>query len=222
VKAGNIKGSLSTASLVLVDAQPIVLEGLKSVFRREKNFRIRAQCTTSKETLRALRKHRPDILVLDVHIPSKNGFDVLRYMARTKLTTRSVVFTASLNDHQTLELIRLGASAVVLKYVQPKVLVQCIRKVQAGEKWFEHGSSVNALRKLRRWQMAARQAYENLTHRQMQIVRLVANGLRNKEISKRLSITEGTVEVHLHHIYRKLNLPNRLAVALYARDTGVV
>ena len=121
-------------SVVLADAQPIVLEGLKSVLRRAKSFRIVAQCTTSEQALHAFRKHRPNILVLDIHISPKNGFQILSHMARAKLTTRSVVFTASLNDHQTLELIRLGASGLVPKTVQPRMLLHCIRKVQAGEK----------------------------------------------------------------------------------------
>jgi DNA-binding NarL/FixJ family response regulator len=208
-------------SVVLADAQPIVLEGLKSVLRRAKSFRIVAQCTTSEQALHAVRKHRPNILVLDIHISPKNGFQILSHMARAKLTTRSVVFTASLNDHQTLELIRLGASGLVPKTVQPRMLLHCIRKVQAGEKAFARGFSVTALEKLLRRGKAARQRYESLSHREMQIVRMVAKGLRNKQIGKRLSVTEGTVQVHLHHIYRKLNLPHRLALALYARDIAL-
>jgi two-component system, NarL family, nitrate/nitrite response regulator NarL len=208
-------------SVVLADAQPVVLEGLKSVLRRAKNFRIVAQCATSEQALRAVRKHRPNILVLDIHISSRNGLDILRQMARAKLPTRSVVFTTSVNDNQTLELIRLGASGLVLKNAPPRMLIHCIRKVQAGEQSFERGSSVTALEKLMRRERAARQRYENLSHREMQIVRMVSNGLRNKQIGKRLSVTEGTVQVHLHHIYRKLNLPHRLALALYARDIGL-
>ena len=101
------------------------------------------------------------------------------------------------------------------------MLLHCIRKVQAGEKSFDRGFSVTALEKLLRPGKAARQRYESLSHREMQIVRMVAKGLRNKQIGKRLSVTEGTVQVHLHHIYRKLNLPHRLAVALYARDIAL-
>jgi DNA-binding NarL/FixJ family response regulator len=222
VKAGNIKRSHTTASLVLADAQPIVLEGLKSLFRREKNFRIRAQCTTIRETLSALRKHRPDILVFDTRISPNNGFAILRNILRTRLTTRSVVFTEALNNDQTLQVIRLGASGVVLKTEQLKVLVQCIKRVHAGEKWFKRGSSGTALQRFLRHARAAREAYKNLSHRQVQIARLVAKGLRNKEISQKLSISEGTVQLHLHHIYQKLNLPHRLALALYARDTGLI
>jgi DNA-binding NarL/FixJ family response regulator len=222
VKASKTKGSPRTASLVLADAQPIVLEGLKSLFSREKNFRIRAQCTTIKETLRALRKHRPNILVFDTRISPKNGFVILRNILKTKLTTRSVVFTEALTNDQTLQVIRLGASGVILKDEQLKVLLQCIRKVHAGETWFKRGSSGTALKRLLRGATVAREAYKNLSHRQVQIARLVAKGLRNKEIGKKLSISEGTVQLHLHHIYGKLNLPHRLALALYARDTGVI
>jgi two-component system, NarL family, response regulator DesR len=114
----------------------------------KKNFRILAQCTTSEQTLRAVRRHRPDILPLDIHMPSKNGFDALRQMLKAKLPTRSVVFTATLNDHQTLELIGLGASGLVLKNVQLRMLIHCIRKVQAGEKSFERGSSVTPFREV--------------------------------------------------------------------------
>ena len=208
-------------SVVLADAQPIVLEGLKSVLRRAKSFRVVAQCTTSEQTLRAIRRHRPDILVLDIHISRKTGFEILRSIARAKLATRSVVFTALLNARQTLELIRLGVSGAVLKEVEPKLLVQCLRQVGAGENCFEPGSRVSPVQPSRRRQTAIRRTYENLTQRQMQIVGMVAKGLRNNEIARRLSIAEGTVQVHLHDIYTKLNLPHRLALALYARDIGV-
>ena len=221
-KATSIRRSSRSTSLVLADGQPIVLEGLKSLFSRERKFKTLAQCTQSQETLRAVRKHRPDVLIVDVDICSKNRFELVRQMLKRKLTIRWVVFTAALNDRQALEVIRLGASGVILKHEQLKVLVQCIRKVHAGERWFRPGFSVAAIRNLRARQTAARQAFENLTHRQTEIIRMVAKGLRNSQISKRLSITEGTVQLHLHHIYRKLNLPHRLALALYARDTGVV
>ncbi len=205
-------------SVVLADAQPIVLEGLKSVLRRAQSFRVVAQCTTSEQTLRAIRKHRPDILVLDIHISPKSGFEILRTIARAKLTTRSVVFTEVLNGHQTLQLVRLGASGSVLKDAKPNVLVQCIRRVGAGENCFTQDSRGD----VERQSLRVHRGHEMLTQRQVQIVRMVANGLRNNEIAKRLSIAEGTVQVHLHDIYSKLNLPHRLALALYARDIGLL
>src|SRR6266496_481957 len=108
--------------LVLADEHPIVLDGLKKLFLREKNFKILAQCTTGEETLRALRKHHPDILVLDMRLPVKNRLDVLTEIAKQKLPTRSVIFSAALNDNEMLQVIRLGASGVVLKDMPPKLL----------------------------------------------------------------------------------------------------
>jgi DNA-binding NarL/FixJ family response regulator len=207
-------------SLILADSQPIVLAGLRSVLRRQKHFRIQAECTTSQETLRALRKHRSDILIIDPRLSSKSELEVLRQISKANLTTRSVIFTTGLDNHQMAQFVRIGASGLVLKTAQPQVLVQCIRKVASGGKWFV-GNSARSAGQLRR-QMAARRQSETLSPRQTEIMRLVARGLRNREISKKLAIREGTVQVHLHDIYKKLNLPHRLALALYARDTAVM
>lgn len=208
-------------SLVLADTQPIVLDGLSNLLHRYKTFRILARCNTCEDTLRALRKHRPDILVLELQ-PIKCGFEVLRHISQHKLRTRSVVFASNLNDEEIIEAIRLGASGVIRKDMPPKFLIECVKTVQKGEKWFDPRSSATATQKLLNRESATRQTYEALSARQIQIARMVANGLRNKEIGKKLFICEGTVQIHLHHIYAKLHLSSRLALALFARDAGLV
>jgi two-component system nitrate/nitrite response regulator NarL len=209
-------------TLVLADKQPIVLDGLEHLFRLEKNFEILARCTTGEDMLHAVRKHRPDILVFDFHIHSENGLAILKEITKSKLRTRCVIFTAALNDDEMLEAIRLGVSGVVLKDMPPKLLIECIRNVHAGKKWFERDSSARALQKLAERESTARLAYEVLSCRQLQILRMVAAGLHNKDIAKKLFISEGTVEVHLHNIYERLNVKSRLGLALYARDKGLV
>jgi two-component system nitrate/nitrite response regulator NarL len=211
-----------SVTLVLGDEQPIVLDGLEHLFRLEKNFEILARCTTGEDTLRAVRKHRPDLLVFDIHIHSENGLTVLKEITKSKLRTRCVIFTAALNDYEMLEAIRLGVSGVVLKDMPPKLLIECIRQVQAGKKWFERDSSARTLQKLAERESTVRLAYEVLSARQLQILRMVAAGLHNKDIGKKLFISEGTVEVHLHNIYERLDVKSRLALALYARDKGLV
>jgi len=209
-------------SLVLGDEQPIVLDGLEHLFRPEKNFKILARCTTGEETLRAVRKHRPDILVLDIHISLEDGLDVLKKMTKSKLPTRSVIFTAALNDDEMLEAIRLGVSGIVLKYMGSKLLLQCIKKVHAGEKWFERDSLTKAAQKVVQRENGVRYTYEVLSSREIEVIHLVAGGLTNKQIGKKLYISEGTVKTHLHKVYYKLHVDNRLALALYARDNGLV
>ena len=210
-----------SVSLVLADEQPIVLDGLERLFRPEKNFKILARCTTGEETLHAVRKHRPDILVLDIHIPLEDGLDVLKKITKSKLPTRSVIFTAALNDDEMLKAIRLGVSGIVLKYMAPKLLLQCIKKVHAGEKWFERDSLTRAAQKVVQRENGIRYIYEVLSSREIEVIHLVAGGLTNKLIGKKLYISEGTVKTHLHKIYHKLHVDSRLALALYARDNGL-
>jgi DNA-binding NarL/FixJ family response regulator len=211
-----------SVSLVLSDEQPIVLDGLEHLFRPEKNFKILARCTTGEETLRAVRKHRPDILVLDIHIPLEDGLDVLKKMTKSELPTRSVIFTAALNDNEMLEAIRLGVSGIVLKHMASKLLLQCIKKVHAGEKWFERDSLTKAAQKVVQRENGVRYTYEVLSSREIEVTHLVAGGLTNKQIGKKLYISEGTVKTHLHKIYDKLHVDSRLALALYVRDKGLV
>src|SRR3990172_2775655 len=103
-----------------------------------------------------------------------------------------------------------------------QLLVQCVRKVHAGEEWLERRSVSLALEKLIRREAGAREVAGLLTPREIEIVRMVASGLRNKEIGARLSVSEGTVKVHLHHIYEKLGVDGRVALTLYAQSQALV
>jgi DNA-binding NarL/FixJ family response regulator len=128
-----------------------------------------------------------------------------------------VLLTISLSEDQMLEALRLGVRGMVLKEMAPKLLIDCIRKVHAGERWFEKESLGLALDRL----MGAAGAAV-LTPRETDIVRMVAGCLRNKEIATSLSITEGTVKIHLHNIYEKLGVDSRIALTLYAQKQGLV
>jgi DNA-binding NarL/FixJ family response regulator len=209
-------------SLVLADNHPIILDGLEQLFERGQDFKVLARCGDGEEALRAVRKHRPDILVLDLRLPGKDGLAILREMKRDKLATHVVLLTAAVDEGQVLEAIRLGVRGVVLKEMAPHLLLQCIRKVHAGEQWLEKQSVGRLLEKLLQRETAARQLALDLTPREIEIVRLVARGLRNKGIAERLSVKEGTVKIHLHNIYEKLHVNGRLELTLYAQNKGFV
>jgi len=209
-------------TLVIADDHPLILDAMETLFSLQKEFKIVARCGTSEEAIEAVRKHRPDILLLDICMPGKSVFEVIREMQKDKLPTRVVLLTAVIDENQMLEATRLGVYGVVLKEIAPKLLVQCVRQVHAGKKWFAETASRRALEKMVRRESAAREACQVLSPRQIEILRMVANGLGNKEIGKKLFISEGTVKVHLHTIYEKLQLRGRLALSLYARDKGLV
>jgi len=209
-------------SLVLADDHPIILDGLEMLFRAEQDFQVLARCVNGEETIQAVRQHRPDILILDIRMPGKDGLAVLREMKKDSLPTRAVLLTVGLDEDDLLEAIRLGVRGVVLKEMAPQMLVQCVRKVHAGEQWLEKRSVGRALEKMLLREAGERQVAGVLTPRELEIVRMVASGLRNKEIADSLSISEGTVKIHLHHIYEKLHLASRLELALYAQERGLV
>ncbi|PWB76760.1 MAG: DNA-binding response regulator [Candidatus Methylomirabilota bacterium] len=211
-----------TISLVLADEHPIVLDGLMQLFRVEPDIEVVACCATGMDALESVRTHRPDVLSLGLCMPGMDGLAVLREMNKAKLPTRAVLFTSAINEDQAINAIRLGVCGVVLKEMAPSLLVQCVRKVHAGEQWLEKRSFGRVLDTLLQREAAHRKVAGILTLREIEIVRMVASGQRNKAIADRLVISEGTVKSHLHNIYDKLDLGNRVALCLYAQQKGLV
>jgi two-component system, NarL family, nitrate/nitrite response regulator NarL len=208
--------------LVLADDHPIVLDGLETLFRLEPDFEVAARCVSGEETVVAVRRHRPDVLVLDIHMPRKDGLAVLRDLQHDKLPTKVVLLAAVLEEEEVLEALRLGVRGMVLKELAPQMVVQCVRKVHAGERWLEKHAVTRVVDSLLRREAGEREAANVLTPREIEMVGMVARGLRNKEMSKRLAISEGTVKIHLHHIYRKLKVENRVELILYAQSKRLV
>jgi DNA-binding NarL/FixJ family response regulator len=208
--------------LVLVDDHPLMLEALANLFRGEGDCEVLAACTRGAEALEAVRRYRPDILVLDLRMPGFSGLDVLRALAADKLPTRTVLLTAAIEESEMLEALRLGVKGVVLKEMAAASILQCVRKVHAGEPWLEKRSVSQALETLVRRESGVRDVAGVLTPRELEMVRLVGRGLRNKEIAAQRSISEQTVKAHLSHIYAKLGVDGRLALLRYAEDKGLL
>jgi DNA-binding NarL/FixJ family response regulator len=204
--------------LVLADDHPLILSALENLFQLEADIQVLARCRDGEETLQAVRHHRPDVLILDIRMPGKDGLAVLQELHQEGLPTRVILLTAAVDENTTMRVLRLGVSGIVLKEMAPHLLVSCVHKVHAGGQWLEHRSVSHALDRLMRREAEARERAGVLTPREVEITRLVASGLRNKDIAARLFISEGTVKVHLHSIYEKLHIDSRLALLRYAQD----
>jgi DNA-binding NarL/FixJ family response regulator len=208
-----------TIRLLLVDDHPIVLQGLQQLFERHEEFQVAAVARTAAEALSAIRNSPPDIVVLDLRMPGGSGIDVLR--GAGKGTWKAVLLTAAIREEEIAQVLELGASGIVLKESSPDALMQCVREVHQGKRWIdpELARAVNGAL-LRRSRGVPPEA--TLTPRERDVVRLVAEGLRNKEIAERLAIGEGTVKIHLHNIYDKLGVDGRLELVLTAQQKGLV
>jgi DNA-binding NarL/FixJ family response regulator len=205
--------------LVLADDHPIVLDGLVHLFSTEPGFEVLARTTTGDEALAAVERYRPDIVVLDLRMPGKSGLEVLRAIKAARLPTRVVILTAAESD-EVLQAIRMGVEGVVLKDMATQLLVRCVRAVHSGSKWIEKVLATRALDVLLAREAGGRDVATRLTPRELEIALLIAQGFSNKAVAARLSISEGTAKLHLHHVYEKLGVEGRVALAAYLRSKG--
>jgi DNA-binding NarL/FixJ family response regulator len=170
----------------------------------------------------AARDDTCDVLVLDLRMPGRTGLDVLKTLAAEKRRCRTVLLTAAISDDDVVEAVRLGAWGVVLKESSPETLLECVRRVYRGEQWIDRETMTRAFGHAMQREAAMREASRILTPREIEIVRMIAQGLRNRVIAERLSISEGTVKIHLHNVYEKLGIDGRLELMLYAQEKGLV
>jgi DNA-binding NarL/FixJ family response regulator len=208
--------------LVVADSHPLMLQGLENLFRTKDDFNVVALCSNALETMEAVRLHRPDVLVLATNVPGKDSVAISRELTDALMPTRVVCYAEEIDENQLMDAIRAGIAGIVLKEMDPQLLLQCVRKVYKGEQWMERRAVGLSLEKMLRREAGARDLAACLTPREIEILRLVAEGLSNREISEKAYISEGTVKVHLHNIYEKLHLKSRMALLRFAQEKGLV
>ena len=207
-------------TLLIADDHPIFLNGLV-VLLQASGHSVIAQCSSGTEVLEALQRVEPDVLLLDVNMPAPTGLEIASQLRESTHPAKIVLLTTALDDSQIEQAVRIGINGIVLKEDAPQQLIICLTKVQAGQRWFDSGIAVRAMKAFEARATADRAA-DQLSARELDVVKLVARGLQNKEVARELAITEGTVKMHLHTIYRKLNVRSRLELANTARDQGLL
>lgn len=214
-------GRPRTIRIALVDDHPIVLDGLEKLFALERDFEVVARCRDAEEALREITERRPDLVVLDLRLPGKDGLTVLTRLREARLPTRALLLTAAIDNVQIVEALRLGARGLVLKEMAPEVVVKAARRIHAGGQWLDETLVSRAMEDFGRRGLTPNAAAQALTPREREIVGRVARGLRNRAIAEELGISEGTVKLHLHHVYDKLGVGGRMALLLYAQKHGL-
>ena len=208
--------------LVAADAHPIFLLGLTKLFSGQNEIELIAYCVTAKKTREAVQEHHPDILMLDLNLPDDEKFQLIRDLQREHPSLKVVLLAAALDDEQTVDALRLGAEGIVLKSMPLPLLLQCLRKVATGGQWLEKKSIGHAFEMILRREAGARRVATILTERETEIMCLVAEGLTNRQIAEKLVLSTGTVKIHVHNIYGKLGVKNRVDLTLYAQKKGLV
>jgi RNA polymerase sigma factor (sigma-70 family) len=202
--------------LLIADRQPIVLQGLKSVFAAQRDFEIVASCSTGTSCLEAIRSVTPDVALLADTLLDLTASEILAIVQAERLPTRLVFFTESEADDDLAAAIAAGACRAVSKYAPPDTMLRSLRLMtedisaspeRSGDR-SPNGKTIDATK--------IDKMLGLLTQRESQIVRLVSEGLSNKEIARQLNVSQGTVKVHLHNIFQKLEISNRTVLATIA------
>ena len=207
--------------IVIADDHPVVRRGLMQFIADEEELQVVAECADGRSALEAVARHSPDVVLVDLRMPQVDGIGVLRQLSGIPAAPPVVLLAGNISDDEVVEAMRLGVKGVVLKEMAPSLLVACIRKVASGGTWLEKEAVGRAMEKILRQEETRQKVREVLTPREIDIVRMAASGLGNREIAEKLFISEGTVKTHLHSVYEKLGLRGRVQLANYAQEKGL-
>ena len=203
--------------ILVADDHAIFRDGLRKLLDGAEDVQIIGEASNGNECVKMLARLKPDILLLDLRMPEKDGLGVLEEINFDTVQTRVIVLTAAEDDRDVVRAMRLGARGVVLKQSASDLLLKSIRKVHDGEIWLDNRMTAEVIDAFKKSAEAGqRREKPLLSDREKEIVQLVAQGFRNREIGEKLFISEQTVKNHLHNIFDKLGVSDRLELALYA------
>lgn len=216
--------------IIIADDHPIVREGLRRLLSLEEDFEVVGDATDGRELLDKVEQLKPDVVLLDLRMPNLDGLSALQTLQQMGSDAKVIVLTASEDKMEFVQAMKLGCSGIVLKQSSPDLIVASIRKVNAGEIWLDSYTATAVIRQFTAGvealppvqQPTARVRERNpLSSREREIVTLVAQGYKNKEMAEKMFISEQTVKNHLHNIFDKLGVSDRLELALYAIHNGL-
>lgn len=194
-------------SVVLADDHPLLLRGLCDLLAVENEFDIVGAATEGQEALSAIRLHRPSLAVLDVAMSDMSGLDILRAVRADRIELKVIFLTATITRPQVMDALRLGVNGILLKESAPDALIECMREVSRGRQWLPSDLVADAQQ-----DDSETAILDRLSPRETEVVALVCRGKSNKAIALKLGTTEGTIKVHLHNIYQKLEINNRISL----------
>jgi DNA-binding NarL/FixJ family response regulator len=208
--------------ILIVDDHPIFRHGLRVTLEAQPGFRVLGEAADGEQALALASQLKPKVLLLDIRMPHLSGVEVLRHLQTLAIPTRTVLLTATLDREQIIEALHLGARGVILKAASADVLFEGIRRVVAGQYWFCRESVPDLLQAMLELKPntleRGRRPKFCLTRRETEIIALIEGGYTNKDIAKKLALSEQIVKHHLINIFDKLGVSNRFELVLFSID----
>jgi len=196
-----------------VDDHPLMHEGIATVIRNQPDMLLAAEASNGREAILRFREHKPDVTLMDLRLPDMSGIDAMIAIRAEFPDARIIILTTFAGDVEVQRALESGARAYVLKNTPPKELVEVVRQVHAGKKRIPAEIAAN---------LAEHYSDEALTGREVEVLRQIAGGNRNRDIADKLFITEETVKVHIKHIMEKLGASDRTQAVAIGVRRGII
>lgn len=210
--------------VLIADAHPVAVEGLRSVLSKTDDIEVVGDSSDGAEALEKIIHLEPDVVLLDLGLPGAEGMAMLRSVQTRAPRSKVILFTTSERKNEFVEAMKLGCSGILLKEGSTALIEKSIHRVHAGEIWLDSNTTAAVIRQFAsptdfpaaHTNGKPQRERTQLSQREREIIVLIAQGYKNKEIAEKMFITEQTVKNHLHNIFDKLGVSDRLELALYA------
>jgi DNA-binding NarL/FixJ family response regulator len=199
--------------ILSVDDHPLLRQGIAAIINSQPDMQMMAEASSGSEGIQKFRELRPDITLMDLRLPDMSGIDTLIAIRSEFTEARIIMLTTFEGDVEMQRALEAGAYGYMLKTMPPKELLETIRQVRAGKKRVPPEVAAH---------LAEHLSDESLTEREIEVLRHISGGNRNRDIAERLSISEETVKVHLRHIMEKLGASDRTQAVTIAVRCGIV
>lgn len=211
--------------IAIIDDQPIVRQGLSMVLGSEEDIHVVAVGKDGFDAIEICEKHCIDLMLMDIKMPSLNGVEATKRIKAQHPNVKIIILTTFNEDEYIFEALKYGASGYLLKDALPEKIVEAIRVVHGGGAQIQPDVAVKIVEKFKNYGMKEEvrdRRIEDLTDREVEILRCIGQGKNNKEISKELFISEGTVKNHITNILNKLSLRDRTQLAIFSINNNLV
>jgi DNA-binding NarL/FixJ family response regulator len=217
--------SLAPIRVLIADGHPIVLEGLRSALAHQPGVQVVGEAADGMEAIEKAVNLDPDVVLMELKLPRVDGLTVLRSIQTRASRSKVILFSSSESKEEFVEAMKLGCSGILSKDAAVSLIEKSISKVHAGEIWLDSNTTAAVIRQfaspadfpaVHAANGKSSRERAQLSQREREIIILIAQGYKNKEIAEKMFITEQTVKNHLHNVFDKLGVSDRLELALYA------
>ncbi|MFV0548930.1 MAG: two-component system response regulator NarL [Limnobaculum xujianqingii] len=210
-----------TASILLIDDHPMIRNGVKQLISMDTSLSVIAEASSGEQGVELAEQYDPDLILLDLNMPGLNGLETLDLLRKRELSGRIVVFTVSNHEDDIVSALKRGADGYLLKDMEPEDLLEALRQAATGQMVLSEKLTPILAASLRTTQPSGERDIQQLTPREQGILKLIAQGLSNKLIARKLDIAESTVKVHVKHLLRKMKLKSRVEAAVWVLQEKV-